>query len=142
VGEKKNTMNSTKYRKFVLTENYQDNAFIMITLKVNIPRCFSCPFSVNFQRSHPKVISEEAFWIGHNKLCVGYHSRVNPVIFWPVFSWKRQKLLDIVQYDKKNSIIHPNLKYARRKYVTGLDQRFRIPMDCVEIILSFIHHNM
>ena len=163
-------MNSTKYRKLVLTENWQDNAFAMVKTKVNIPRCFPCPFSVNFQRQHPKVLSEEAFWVSHNELCVGYHSAANPAVFWPVFSRTRQKLLYRVHYGKEedgdgdcevlDSIMGHKLKRAIRKYLTGLEniaimgmreddgqlltivRHFHIPMDCCQIILSFIRNDL
>ena len=154
-------MNSIKYRKWYLTENWGDNQFTIIKEKVNVPRCFPCPYSINFQISHPKVLSGEAFWISHNELCVGYHSSTNHDIFRPIFSYKRQRLLDLVHYgeeedkktkeEKKNYSINNNLKldYARKKYLTGLDKYFvgfnnknPLPMDCIEIILSYIHSHL
>ena len=63
-------MNSTIYRKVVLVENWADNQFIMIKKKVNVPRCLPCPYSINFQRTHPMVLTEEAFWVSHNELCL------------------------------------------------------------------------
>lgn len=47
-------MNSIKYRKWYLNDIYQNNQFIMIKEKINIPCCLPCPYSVNFQRSHPQ----------------------------------------------------------------------------------------
>ena len=143
-------MNSIKYRKWCLTENQQENKLTMIKEKVNVPLCFPCPYSINFQRSHPKVLSGEAFWISHNELCIGYHSTTNPDIFRPVFSYKRQGLLDKVHYNKKEdndeendySIIKPNLRYARKKYLFGFVRKKELPMDCVKIILSFINDTL
>ena len=144
-------MNSIKYRKWCLTENQQENKLTMIKEKVNVPLCFPCPYSINFQRSHPKVLSGEAFWISHSEQCIGYHSRTNPDIFRPVFSYKRQRLLDKVHYNKKEdkpgeendySIIKPNLRYARKKYLFGLVKKKELPMDCVKIILSFINDTL
>ena len=150
-------MNSVKYRKIVLVWNWKDNQFIMIKEKNNKPKCFPCPYSINFQRNHPKVLSGEAFWTTHNELCVGYHLVTNPDIFRPIFSHKRQRLLDKVHYGKKEDeedqsvyfssfAYNPNLRYARKKYLVGLDEvtatmnitRKKIPMECLEIILSFI----
>ena len=139
-------MNSIKYRKWYLTENWGDNQFTIIKEKVNIPpRCSNCPYSINFQISHPKVLSGEAFWISHNELCVGYHSSTNHDIFRPIFSYKRQRFID-----KLNSCIdNPNLEYARKKYLFGLDKYFigldnknPLPMDCIEIILSFTNSHL
>lgn len=154
-------MNSIKYRKWYLTENWGDNQFTIIKEKVNIPpRCSNCPYSINFQISHPKVLSGEAFWISHNELCVGYHSSSNPDIFRPIFSYKRHRLLDLVHYgeeeekDKKTKeenycIINTKLEKARKKYLFGLDKYFvgldnknQLPMDCIEIILSFTNSHL
>ena len=139
-------MNSIKYRKWYLTENWGDNQFTIIKEKVNIPqRCSNCPYSINFQISHPKVLSGEAFWISHNELCVGYHSSINPDIFRPIFSYKRQRFIDKLN----SSIDNPNLEYARKKYLFGLDKYFigldnknPLPMDCIEIILSFTNSHL
>jgi len=128
-------MNSIKYRKLYLAENWADNDFVMIKEKVNVPRCFPCPYSINFQRMHPKVLSGEAFWITNNELCIGYYKRINPNIFRPIFSYKRQKIVD----ELNGSINSPNLKYARKKYFVGLDNVKIIPLDCLENILSFIN---
>jgi len=136
-------MNSTLYRKYYLTENWSMNQFLMIKEKINVPSCYS--YSLNFQISHPKVLSEEAYWISHNELCIGYHSSTNSNIYRPIFSYKRQKILDIVHYgegkekNKGYTIRNPNLKYARKKYLVGLDNAKKLPMDCVEVILSFIN---
>ena len=143
-------MNSIKYRKLYLQENWAENKFIMIKENVDIR---FCPYSINFQMSHPKVLSGKAFWI-YNKLCTGYYFATNPNIYRPVFSHKRQRLLDEVhgkkeECDKKdknhNSIKNPHLGYARKKYLVAFNEYVicldnkRIPMDCVNIILSFIH---
>jgi len=140
-------MNSTIYRKVVLVENWNHNQFIMIKKKVNVPRCLPCPYSINFQRMHPMVLTEEAFWVSHNELCIGYHYAMNSNIFRPVFSYKRQGLLDKVHGNRKEdndvengySIIKPNLRYARKKYLFGFVRKKELPMDCVKIILSFIN---
>jgi hypothetical protein len=145
-------MNSTIYRKIVLVENWNNNQVIMVKKKVNVPRCLPCPYSINFQRMHPMVLTEEAYWISHNELCIGYHSTTNPDIFRPVFSYKRQGLLDKVHGNRKEdkcdddendySIIKPNLRYARKKYLFGFVRKKELPMDCVKIILSFINNNL
>lgn len=146
-------MNSIKYRKWYLQENWGENKFIMI--KENVDSRF-CPYNIFFQMSHPKILSGEAFWTKRHKLCIGYHSLANPDIFRPIFSHKRQRLLDEVHngkekddegYDEEEnySINNPHLGYARKKYLVGLIEfelmqlKKKIPMDCVNIILSFIN---
>lgn len=139
-------MNSIKYRNLYLQENWDENKFIMVEETVNVPRlCRYFTYSVHFQVDHPKVSSGEGYWITHNKLCIGYNYRENPNIFRPIFSYKRQRLLDKVHYGNKKeednpdySIINPKLAYARKKYIFGLDSKKILPKDCIEIILSFI----
>ena len=152
-------MNSIKYRKLYLTQNWGENNFIMIKEKINVPRCIPCPYSVNFQTVHPKVLSGEAYWITHNELCIGYCSSIDPDLFRPIFSYSRQRLLDKVHHGKKEddedydeednySIISPKLRYARKKYLIAIDEHVicldnkKIPMDCVKIILSFISNKL
>ena len=138
-------MNSIKYRKWYLQENWGENKFIMI--KENADSRF-CPYSINFQMSHPKILSGEAFWTTRNKLCIGYHSLANPDIFRPIFSHKRQRLLDEVHgKNEEHSIYNPNFSYARKKYLVAFNEYIclnnkLLPMDCVEIILSFIHEHL
>ena len=113
---------------------------------------------VNVQAQHPKVLSGEAFWTTYNKLCIGYYFESNSDIFRPIFSYKRQRLLDKVHdgkekddegYDEKEnySINNPHLGYARKKYLVAFNEYIclnnkLLPMDCVEIILSFIHEHL
>jgi hypothetical protein len=136
-------MNSTKYTKIILHENWANNNFAMIKEKVT---CFYFSDFINFQMYHPKILSGEAFWITPVELCVGYYLRTNPDIFRPIFSHKRQRLLDMVHNGKEDddeySINNPHLGYARKKYLVGLDEKKKIPMDCIEIILSFIHEHL
>lgn len=143
-------MNSIKYRKLYLQENWGENAFIMVEETVNEPSLTDAfSYSVHFQVDHPKVSSGEGYWITHNKLCIGYNYRETPNIFRPIFSYKRQRLLDKVHYGNKKeedkpdySIINPKLAYARKKYLFGFVRKKKLPMDCVKIILSFIHSNL
>ena len=117
-------MNSTKYTKIILHENWANNNFAMIKEKVT---CFYFSDFINFQMYHPKILSGEAFWITPVELCVGYYLRTNPDIFRPIFSHKRQRLLDMVHNGKEDddeySINNPHLGYARKKYLVGLDEK-------------------
>ena len=154
-------MTPTKYRKWYLSQNWEENQFVMIKEKVNIPdSMFVSATPLILQWSNSKVLSGEAFYIGHKEICIGYHARTNPDIFRPVFSHKRQILLDKVHYNKKEeemgeekkdkkekegpdySIINPNLRYARKKYLFGFVKKKELPMDCIKNILSFIHKNI
>ena len=139
-------MNAQKYHKIYL----QENKFVMIKEKINIPRCFPCPYSINFQRSHPKVLSGEAFWITHNKLCVGYNfeTNTNTNIFRPIFSHKRQRLLDRIhkfngvnETDKGNTIYNPKKFWnkVKSKYFIILFKVKKLPIVCIEKIINMIY---
>lgn len=144
-------MNRTKYRKFYLTYNWQDNKFRIIRENVNTPYNPERLLTVHFQKAQSQVLSETAYWLTHNQICTGYYLITNPDIFRPVFSYKRQELLDKVHYGKKKededvendySIIKPNLRYARIKYLFAFVRKKELPLDCVKIILSFIQKHL
>jgi len=130
-------MDSIKYRKLYLSEKHGFNNFKIIKEKVKIDRCFPCPYSVNFQRVHPRVLSGEAFWVSHNELCIGYISSKNQHIFRPVFSYKRQKILNKVNSD----IINPHKFWNKviSNYFKILYEKKNIPTECINIILKYIH---
>jgi hypothetical protein len=139
-------MNLTKYRKWYLEENWKNNEFTMIEEKVDVPRCFPCPYSINFQISHPKVLSGEAYWITHNKLCLGYELQKNPEIYRPIFSHKRQRLLDRLhkfnefnEEDEGNTIDNPKnfWNIIKSKYFNSLSQIKKLPIDCINHIVMF-----
>ena len=82
-------MNAVKYRKWYLQENWKTNSFIMKTYPIP-------PVRIN----NHLILSEEAFQIGYTRLlCVGYEFRENMNVFRPVFSHKRQLLLDKVNFN-------------------------------------------
>lgn len=126
-------MNVIKYRKLYLEKNWGNNEFIMIQEKVNN---VNNALSINFQRSHPRVLSGEAYWITHNKLCVGYKSRENPEIYRPIFSNSRQRLLDNVN----NNIITPKKFWnkVKIKYFIELYRNKMLSVDCINYIIMFI----
>lgn len=135
-------MDSIKYRKLYLSENYGFSNFKIIKEKIKINRCFPCPYSINFQRDHPRVLSGEAFWISHNELCIGYISSKNASIFRPIFSYKRQRLLNRVNSDIMypykfwNKVIS---KYFKMMYQVNIYEKRKIPIECIKHILKYIH---
>jgi len=132
-------MDVTKYRKLYLQKNWGDNEFIMIQEKVNRQKCF-CSFdyqySINFQMSHPKVLSGEAYWITHDELCIGYELRKNSEIYRPIFSYSRQKLLNNVN----KNIISPKKFWnkVKIKYFIELYRNKMLSVDCINYIIMFI----
>jgi len=130
-------MDVMKYKKIILQENWGENKFSMIEESVNVPQCFPYTYSVDFQKSYPKILSGEAFWITHNKICVGYYYRINPDIFRPIFSYKRQDLLNMVHIDIVNAKKFWN--NIKSRYYLELSKISNLPLECVGYIVTFMY---
>ena len=61
---------------------------------------------------------------------------------------EKKRTMKITMKEDNYSIISPNLRYARKKYLVAIDEHVicldnkKIPMDCVKIILSFISNKL
>jgi len=154
-------MDVIKYRKWYLCENWGENRFRMIKYGVEFKeiriRRNNKIMTIDFQRNHPKVLSGEGYWITHEKLCIGYKMISNPEIYRPIFSHKRQKLIDrlnkfeaiysedgkFVNEDDMGNTIDDPYKFwnkIKSKYFMLLVKMNskNIPIDCVEYIVMFI----
>lgn len=134
-------MNLQKYRHWYLEENWGNNCFKKVEYNVEFKeirvRKDNIISTIFFQRNHPKVLSGEGYWLTHQKLCIGYVCRKNPKIFRPIFSYKRQNLLDKVNKDLYNHIKFWNK--AKSKYFLTLSENKKIPLDCIKYIINFIY---
>jgi len=136
-------MDVIKYRKWYLQENWGENRFRMIKYGVEFKeiriRRNNKIMTIDFQRNHPKVLSGEGYWITHEKLCIGYKMISNPEIYRPIFSHKRQRLLDKVNLN----VINPYKFWykIKLKYFISLAKMYskKIPIDCVKHIVMFIY---
>ena len=99
-------MNHIKYRKIYLTENWENNDFIMIKYKHHNYQVEA--LTATNKWNHPMVKSGKAYWINDRELCLGYIMRENHEIFRPIFSYSRQNCLDRVNSDITNSYIFWN----------------------------------
>jgi len=129
-------MNATKYRKIYLLYNWGSNMFKMVKCKVTNYDGISLEYPY-YYHNHPLVESGSAYWIKPNKLCVGYELIANPQIFRPIFSYKRQKILD-----KINSNIHDLTIYwnkVKSQYFVTLAQKKELPLEIIRIIVMFIY---
>lgn len=118
---KKKTMNVTKYRK-ILLRDFQ---------KVTIPLNFAYPFnSVNLVRKG------EAYYISDGELCTGYKLRRNTEIFRPIFCYKRQERIDKLLQELH---VTPFWNKQKRKYNFELSKVKRVPIECIQKIVSFIY---
>ena len=129
-------MDVIKYRKLYLSENWGENRFRMIKYRVvngyNYTRVFNRWFGAN----HPLVTSGKAYWINKDELCTGYKLDSNPKIYRPIFSHKRQRLLDEIIKD----IINPYKFWnkVRTQYFASLYKIKNLPVVCIENIIMLI----
>jgi len=134
-------MDNLKYRKLYLQENWQENKFIMVKYDVETCEFNHCvkesKMTIDYQRIHPLVLDGTAYWITHNKLCVGYNLSENNNVFRPIFSNKRQRILNKVN----KNIINP-LKFwnkVKTNYFIILYNNKKIPIECINYIIQFIY---
>ena len=136
-------MDAIKYRKWYLSENWGENRFTMLEFLVELTqlqfRENNRIMTVDFQRNHPMVLSGKAYWITHNKLCIGYKMTSNPEIYRPIFSHKRQRLLDKVNL----TVIKPYKFWNKIKseYFMSLAKIHskKIPIECINHIVMFTY---
>jgi hypothetical protein len=126
-------MNVILYRKLYLSRNWGSNCFSQ--LKHSVVGVES-RLVLNIQ-NHPFVSSGRAYWINDNELCMGYQLRTNPQVFRPIFSSKRQRLLNVVHTD----LIHPSnfWRTVRMRYWQNLCLLKQLPLECVDCIVRFIY---
>jgi len=131
-------MTIQKYRKWYLQQNWGQNRFRMIKYWVGIQQIERTLLTTDLQRNHPWVLSGKAYWITHNTLCVGYELDNNPEIFRPIFSHKRQILLNMVNEKYQIKIWKKFWHRMKSKYLFELIKIKKLPMDCVNNILKFL----
>jgi len=134
----KPTMDIIKYRKLYLSENWGGNRFNMIRKIVDLEqqrRPFS--FTIDLQRNHPLVLSGNAYWITHDQLCIGYELNEKSEVFRPIFSHKRQRLMDILIPSIKNPVkFWKNLK---SRYFLSMVKIKKLPIVCIDNIVMYIY---
>lgn len=133
-------MNNEKYKKLYLQENWADNRFNMVKYYVEFKklkiRKNNKILTIDLQRNHPLVKNGNAFWITHNTLCIGYELSENPQIFRPIFSHKRQKIIDKLNPDIKNPSKFWNK--IKSQYFLSLAKIRKLPVVCIDKIVMFV----
>lgn len=128
-------MDIIKYRKIYLKYNWGENHFSAIKQKVygtyNVSNAFT------HSTNHPLVLSGQAFWFNDNELCIGYELNTHPEIFRPIFSHKRQRLLDEVHSKIQNPCRFWNR--IKRRYYYIISHIKNLPLDCVKHIVKFTY---
>ena len=136
-------MNIIKYRKYYLSENWGENRFQMIKYKVANDVVHNRVFNTAYGRIHPLVLSGKAYWIKKDELCIGYKLDTNPEIYRPMFSHKRQGLLDeinelMVKPKFWNKIRTKYFNYLyKMKVVLNEKESIILPVLCIENIIKF-----
>jgi len=127
-------MDVIKYRKLYLSENWRENRFIAIIKYVGLEQQH---IRQHNQRNHPLVLSGNAYWITHDQLCIGYELSENPEVFRPIFSHKRQRLMDILIPSIKNPVkFWKNLK---SRYFLSMVKIKKLPIVCIDNIVMYIY---
>ena len=134
-------MDVIKYRKLYLSENWGYNPFIMIRKNVskkydNLNHPFdnlNHPFD---DLNHPLVLSGNAYWITQRQLCIGYQLNGNSKIFRPIFSHKRQLLMDNLLPNIKNP--DKFWKRIKSRYFLTLVKIKKLPIVCVDNIIVYV----
>ena len=82
--------------------------------------------------NHPLVNSGNAYWINGTTLCLGYKLKKNETIFRPIFSHKRQELINNFQKDISKIVL-------KRKKCMNYIEFYRIkklPKDILDYIFE------
>jgi len=120
------------YRKYLLNWplNYWDWDILKLSEKMSTH--FYPDRYLN--RNHPLVISGNAYWINRKTLCLGYKLEIDNDIFRPIFSHKRQIMIDEFL---------PNIKiavYKREKNKKCLEiiRIKKLPTEVIHLIMSYL----
>ena len=118
-------MDIIKYRKWYLLENWRDNAFRTVLVET--------PGRIVAQKH---LSSGTGFWLNDNVLCIGYEMCSNTDIFRPIFSHKRQRLLEHVHAGILGQQFWQNVK---SRYYVCLSKIKTMPLECVVHVVNFIY---
>lgn len=133
-------MDVIKYRKWFLEVNWGDNRFQMIKYNVDKDVRWNRIFNTPYGRTHPLVLSGKAYWVNSRELCIGYKMYTNPEIYRPIFSHKRQRLIDEMTKDiiKPYKFHNNGQSRLRTKYFHYLYKIDNLPVSCIENIIILI----
>tara|TARA_Y100001970_G_C14061186_1_gene764258 strand:- start:12 stop:416 length:405 start_codon:yes stop_codon:yes gene_type:complete len=90
--------------------------------------------------NHPWVNKGIAFWTGGQELCIGWILKHNPNIYRPIFSYKRNDLINKIN---KDIILQTNVdkiwKKAKSRFFEQLCLIKKIPIFIVMQIVDFTY---
>jgi hypothetical protein len=128
-------MDVSKYRKILLgMPVHTDYLGILVTVVRK---------NLNYREwhehgQHADVLSGKGFWMNFCTLCMGYEMNFDRTIFRPIFSHRRQRLLDQVHLN----VIKPDnfWKKVKSKYYKKLIivMPKSMPIECIVHIIPYI----
>lgn len=128
-----------KYRHYVVNLSKKNSDWEHITLDAAVwVKEYLSQRSIRYKSifsyiNHPLVNSGEAFWIDDTILCLGYKLKNNKSIFRPIFSYKRQNLIDNFQKDISKIVL-------KREKCMNYNELFKVkkmPKDILDYIFEF-----
>ena len=128
-------MNLCKYRDIYLNE------FSMQKVRTLKPKTYYCALqSLYTDDNHPWVNKGVAFWTGGQELCIGWILKHNPNIYRPIFSYKRN---DIINKINKDIVLGTNVdniwKKAKSRFFNQLCLIKKLPIIIVLQIVEFTY---
>ena len=131
-------MDIVKYRKYYLQENWAQNRFIAKFINAHLILHPNPKYPDSSQINHPLVLSGIGFWINPWTLCVGYVLRDDPEIFRPIFSHKRQLILDELNLIICDGYVDKFWNKIKSGIWNALIEIRKLPVDCIENIITYI----
>ena len=134
-------MDIIKYRKYYLQENWGQNRFIAKYTReqplILHPKP-KYPYTDSYRINHILVLSGIGFWITPWRLCIGYVFSDDPEIFRPIFSHKRQLILDELNLIICDGYVDKFWNKIKSRIWNALIEIRKLPVDCIENIITYV----
>ena len=130
-------MELSKYRKYIVNVNDNNNEYNFFnpeweSVNMNVPHWTHSSFTRSWDDNHQLINSGKAYWVNQTTLCLGYKLINNPVIYRPIFSYKRQEIINKFQKNISKVVL------KREKYLIYMEL-LKIKKFPIEIIDEFIN---
>ena len=134
-------MQLEKYRRHVVNswsiKKYWDKIILYVAPNDRIHRPNLYPILQSCGENHPQVNSGNAYWTTDTTLCLGYTLKSNNTIFRPIFSYKRQELINKFQ-DKISEIVLKRNESMKNKAKIELYKIKKLPEDVLYHIFEMV----
>ncbi len=129
-------MNIFQYRRITITPDWEEVILELSTSEAEKYReLFSNRRAIDRHcQNHPLVNSKDAFWKTSKNLCVGYRLNSNRKIFRPIFSHRRQDLINEFQKHIQEGV----LKREEKALWLELVRIKRLPLEIVNAVFEYV----